>query len=264
MVETRLGGRSQPLDYDDPTVLPMVDGKPDVAHFMKVWQDPSRRLLGDHQERWLAGELGRSVKAGETWQVIGNQIVMARVCAPNLPKTMGDKAWGEFLASLPEWLQKRVLQAAAMSQLDVPVSLDSWDGYPVQRERLYDIFKAAGSRPVVLSGDSHSFWATELWDEGRKALVAAEFGTTAITSPGFGEILKGAPLNQAFVERNPEVKFSDSVSKGFVLLTLTRAEAKAELIAVSTIHAEDYTAAPVKTFAVTPLPAGGVGPLREV
>ncbi|MES2034205.1 MAG: alkaline phosphatase D family protein, partial [Pseudomonadota bacterium] len=93
MVETRLSGRDLPLGYEDPTLLPVVDGKPDVAHFDKVWRDPTRRMMGARQEQWLAGELDRSVKAGETWQVIGNQVVMARVCAPDFEAVMGKPAW---------------------------------------------------------------------------------------------------------------------------------------------------------------------------
>jgi len=262
MVETRLAARDKPLDYDA-TTLPVVDGKPDIAHFMKIWQDPSRRLLGERQERWLAGELDRSVKAGETWQLFGNQIVMGRICAPNLPKVMGEKAWNELFAKLPDYAREPVLRSASLSPIDIPVGLDSWDGYPVQRERVYDMFKAAKARPIVLSGDSHSFWANELWDNGRKTLVAAEFGTTGVTSPGFEDILQGAPLGTALVERNPEVKYANSAAKGFVLLTLTKAEAKAEMIAVSTIYAQDYTASAVKAFAVSPVAGGGVSPLRE-
>ncbi len=264
MIETRLTARDKAIDYDAQT-LPTVDGKPDFAHFMKVWRDPSRKLLGERQEQWLAAELDRSVKAGEAWQVLGNQIVMARVCAPNLPAVMGDKAWNELFAKLPDYAKQPVMQAAALSAVDVPTNLDSWDGYPVQRERVYDMFKAARARPVVLAGDSHSFWANELWDDGRKSRVAVEFGTTGITSPGFEDILVGAPLGAALVQRNPEVKYANSAAKGFVLLTLTRTEAKAQMMAVSTIHAEDYTVSALKTFVATAGDGGaGLAALREV
>ncbi len=263
MVETRLAGRVEPLDYDDPTLLPIVDGKPDVAAFVKRWRDTSRQLLGPRQEQWLAGELDRSVKAGETWQVIGNQIVMARVCTPNLRATMGDEGFNAMLVQLPDYAKGRVEKLTAMSALDIPSNLDAWDGYPAARERLYDMFKSAQANPVVLSGDSHSFWANELWDDGRRGRVAAEFGTTGITSPGFGDILKGAPLSQAFSDRNPEVKYAESAAKGFVLLTLSREAAKAEMRAVSTIHDTAYTTSTLKTYTVAPLAGAGVGPVVE-
>jgi len=119
------------------------------------------------------------------------------------------------------------------------------------------MFKAAKARPIVLAGDSHSFWANELHDRAG-ALVAAEFGTTGITSPGFSDLLPDAPLGAALTARNPEVKYADSAAKGFVKLTLTRSVAKAEMIAVSTILSPDYEVASLASFEVKPLAAGGV------
>ena len=88
--------------------------------------------------------------------------------------------------------------------------------------------------------------------------MAAEFGTTGITSPGFSDLLPQAPLGEALVARNPEVRYADSAAKGFVKLTLTRTVARAEMIAVSTILARDYSASPLRTFEVKPLAGGGV------
>lgn len=257
MVETRLLARGEPMDIEASL---MKDGKPDLPGFMATLNDPSRQLLGEVQERWLAAELASSTKAGETWQVLGNQIVMGRVFAPNLQKTMGDEAYGAMMAQLPDYIRQRVAISNAMSALPVPVNVDQWDGYPVARERVYDMFKAAGARPIVLAGDSHSFWANELHDAAGKRL-AAEFGTTGITSPGFEDLLPGAPLGKALVERNSEVKYANSAAKGFVLLTLTRTQAKAEMMAVSTIVERDFGTAPVATFTVTPGADGGVSAL---
>ena len=52
--------------------------------------------------------------------------------------------------------------------------------------------------------------------------------------------------------------------QGYVLLTLTKTEAKAEYMAVSTILSEDYTVAPMRTFTVTPVAGGGVSGLKAV
>lgn len=260
MVETRLAARGEPLDYNDKT-LPVVDGKPDVAHFLKILNDPSRQLMGERQEKWLAGELDRSVKAGEAWQVLGNQIVMARISPPNLRATMGDAAWADMMAKLPDYARAPVQQSSVLAALGLPLGLDMWDGYPVARERVYDMIKAAKANAVVLAGDSHSFWANELWDEGRRKRVAAEFGTTGVTSPGFSDILPGLPLGEAFVAGNPEVKYANSAAKGFVLLTLTRDQARADMIGVSTILSTDYTTATVKSFTVAREAGGGVGPV---
>ena len=261
MVETRLTARSEQLTYGRD--LPMIDGKPDAAAFKAKWLDPGRRLIGPDQLAWLAGELKSSVAAGRTWQILGNQVVMGRASAPDFRAQLGDAKWDAIVAGLPEDYRKPVAQLSALGSYSLPYNLDAWDGYPVDRERVYGAFKAARAHPIVLAGDSHAFWAIELSDAGGTR-VAAEFGATGVTSPGAGDVIKGVPLDAGFAEKNAEVVFTDQAAKGFVLLTLTKDQAKAEMIAVSTILSEAYEAAALKTFTVTPTAGGGVSALVEV
>lgn len=261
MTETRLTARTHQLDYGRD--LAGADGKPDFAAFAVKLKDPDRRMMGQGQEQWLAREVDASTKAGTAWQVLGNQVVMARVANPDLKATMGEAAYGALLAKLPEYVAKPVEQARALSQAGVPGNLDAWDGYPADRARVYDIFKAGKARPIVLAGDSHAFWVNELWDDAGTARVAAEFGVTSVTSPGYGDYLPGAPLDQAFVARNKEVKFTDQGAKGFLLLTLEHGRATGELIAVSTILDPKYQTRVLKRFVVTPGAEGGVKALAE-
>jgi len=244
MVETRLSARDQQLDLERD--LPMVDGKPDVAAFKARLNDPNRRMMGPAQEAWIGRELAASVKAGHAWQVIGNQVVMARVDAPLRAALTPDEA-----SKVEPRALRRIERRDEAAALGVPAALDMWDGYPADRERLYGLFREARARPIVLSGDSHSFWANELKDAaGRR--VAAEFGTTGITSPGAGEVVKGLDFGVIIARANPEVLYNNQVAKGFVLLTLTRGEARAEMVAVSTIVEPAFTAATVKRFVVRP------------
>ena len=261
MTETRLTARSHQLDYDDD--LPVVDGKPDVTAFVAKLKDPARRMMGEGQEKWLAGSVDASMKAGAAWQILGNQVVMARVAPPDLKKTMGAEAYEAMLAKLPDYARKRVAQSVAMAAYDIPSNLDAWDGYPADRQRVYDILTAAKARPIVLAGDSHMFWVNELWDDAGKTRVAAEFGATSVTSPGYGDILPGVPLGEAFVQRNREVKYAHPSAKGFLLLTLEHGKATGELMAVSTIFETDYTTSVLKRFVVTPGKDGGVEALAE-
>ncbi|MDB5457041.1 MAG: alkaline phosphatase [Caulobacter sp.] len=261
MVETRLTARTKQLDYDDD--LPIVDGKPDIAAFTAKWRDPTRRMMGEGQEQWLAREVDASMKAGTAWQILGNQVVMARVASPNLKAVMEPAKYDALIAQLPAYAKTRVERGIAMSAYDIPSNLDAWDGYPADRERVYDIFKASKARPIVLSGDSHMFWVNELWDEAGKSRVAAEFGATGVTSPGYGDLMPGAPIGEAFVARNKEVKYSHPSAKGFVLLTLSHGQAKGELVAVSTIVDTNYTTSVLKTFVVTPAEDGGVKAVVE-
>jgi alkaline phosphatase D len=255
MIETRLGARDQQLNIDRD--MPMVDGKPDVAAFKARLADPSRRLLGERQERWIAQELETSVKAGHAWQVIGNQIVMAQVLPPS-PKAM---LTPEQFAAIPAANLRRVEQYEKSAALGVPTALDMWQGYPADRERLYGLFTRTKARPVVLAGDSHSFWANELHDaSGRR--VACEFGTTAITSPGAGEISPGINAGDLIARANKEVVFNDQVSRGFLLLTLTRDAARADMVAISTIVSKTFETRVVKRFVAAP-EGQGVSALQE-
>ena len=261
MTETRLTARIHQLDYGRD--LAGADGKPDFAAFAVKLKDPARRMMGQGQEQWLAREVDASVKAGTAWQMLGNQVVMARVANPDLKTTMGAEPYAALLARLPDDIRKPVEGATALSPLDLPGNLDAWDGYPADRERVYDIFKAGKARPIVLSGDSHAFWANELWDDAGTRRVAAEFGVTSVTSPGYGDYLPGAPVAQAFVARNKEVKYTDHAAKGYLLLTLEHGRATGELVAVSTILSETYQTAVLKRFVVTPDAEGGVTALAE-
>ena len=249
MVETRLTARDKQLSLKRD--LAVVDGKPDVAAFQAKLNDPARRMMSPKQEAWIAAEAARSVKAGHAWQVLGNQVVMARV----LPFSPKKELTPEQYAAVPEANRKRLLEAEDNAALGLPTALDMWQGYPVDRERLYAVLREAGARPIVVSGDSHSFWANELHDaSGRR--VACEFGTTGITSPGAGEISPGVNTGTLIAKTNKEVRFNDQVSKGFVLLTLTREEARGDMVAVSTIVDKAFTTRTVKSFSTRPEGAG--------
>ena len=260
MVETRLTARDQQLNYDRD--LPAPGGPAEVAAFKAKLGDPARRMMSESQEAWLAAGLKDSVKSGRTWQVLGNEVVMGRLMAPSLKKELGEARLAEIMAKEAPASQQRLERLERLSQLDLPYGLDMWDGYPADRERVYDAVKAAGARAIVLSGDSHAFWANELHD-AKGARVAAEFGTTGITSPGAGDTIKAFPVGEVFASANSEVVFSDQAAKGFVLLSLSREEAKAELMTVSTIVAEPFETRVLKTFIVRP-DGAGVSALSEV
>jgi alkaline phosphatase D len=254
MIETRLTARDEQLDLERD--LPTVDGKPDVAAFRAKLNDPKRRMIDARQAAWIRDELAKSVKAGHAWQVLGNEVVMARV------NPAGRAAFRpEELARIRPQAMRRIEQRERAAAMGVPVALDMWDGYPADRERLYGILRETGARPIVLAGDSHSFWANELSDAaGRR--VACEFGTTGVTSPGAGEVAEGLDWGEIIARVNDEVVYNNQSVRGFLLLTLKRAEARADMIAVSTITAKPFQTRVVKSYRVTP-DGSGVSKLSE-
>lgn len=244
MVETRLLARSHQVLYKGETA-----GPPEYAAVLAERALPNREMLGAEQKRWLDGQLAASVKAGKPWQILGNQVIMARVGGLDLEKALGPERYAATLAAIPETYRTRLKAAEAATRAGIPFNLDAWDGYPPARERLYASFRAAGSRPLVLSGDSHAFWANDLHDDQGR-LVAAEFGTTAITSPSYGDLLPKLGLGKLIADANEEVAFCDQNRKGYMVLTLTRRDATADFVAVSTILNKPYATSTVASFNV--------------
>jgi alkaline phosphatase D len=264
MLESRLVARAHQLDYE--TDLGWISGPdgapvPDLRRFEARLNDPARHMLGPQQEAWLAGELKASVAAGRMWQVVGSQVVMARVVAPDIHRTLGAGVCDAVLSVLPEDKRDRAAKGMALFEHAAPYDLDAWDGYPAARERVYAAMRAAGARPIVVSGDSHAFWANDLVAaDGTR--VGAEFGTSSVTSDGACDVVPVVPINRLVEAANPDVHFTDHGSKGFVRLELTREAATAELIAVSTIRSRAYGTRTLKRYRLEPQPEG-VGPLAE-
>ena len=266
MLETRLLARTKQLDYAVDFYAPGPDGRPvaDRAGFLAKLNDPDRRLLGERQLAWLEDDVRAAVDDGATWQVIGNQLIMARVTAPDFGSLIPEATLNAVLANLPPERQESIRGLISLFGQNVPLNLDAWDGYPAERERLYAALRRARARPLVLAGDSHTFWVNRLADASG-ADVGVEVGTSAITSPSPAESL-GLPIafaNSAVDGANPEVAFVDFGPRGFMKLTLSPERARAELIAVSTISEKPYATRVIKTFEVAPGDAGRIGALTE-
>lgn len=260
MVETRLLARGEQLTYEGD--MPVTTAGPDVASFQAKRNDSARDLLGNDQRDWVRSTLAASRASGRRWQVIGNQVVMARVQGPDITKMASPAQIAALLASLPAAVRPRISKSIELFKLGVPFNLDAWDGYPAGRERLYAVFAEAGVQPIVLAGDSHAFWVNDLKaaDGTRRGV---EFGTSAISSPSVGDATPGVPVGAALMQTNDEVVFCDQTAKGYVLLTLTPDQAKAELRTVSTIFARPYEASVLKTFTVARTP-DGLGDIVEL
>ncbi len=252
MVETRLTGRTEALDYSkDLTAKDGLDGEPvlDLDAFRAKLNDPERDLLGPEQRAWLTRELAASKAAGRRWQVLGNQVVTARVAGPDVSRTMTPDQIEGLMARVPEAFREQFEQALFLFKMGLPFNLDAWDGYPAGRERLYAAFAEAGVQPIVLAGDSHAFWVNELKDASG-ARRAIEFGTSAVSSPSIGDAIGGFPLGAALMQANDEVVFCDQSAKGFIVMTLTADRADAALMRVSTILAKPFDVVQLKRFSL--------------
>lgn len=244
-LDTRLTGRSPEISWFTeigglaPENVPAA-----AAATMGRVNDGARTMLGAVQEAWLADQLQTSVQSGKSWQVLANQVVMARVRAPNFTQTLTPE---QIAAQDVGYIDTLI----NFSQLGLPWNLDAWDGYPAARERLYDNAKAANARLVTLAGDTHTAWANTLRDQASEQR-GVEFGCTSVTSPGFGTYMKGVDnIGEQFADANAEVDWHDPHGSGWTLVTLTRDTAKADYFKVSTVVSETFESEQVASFATT-------------
>jgi alkaline phosphatase D len=151
------------------------------------WADPSRTMLGEVQERWLNAGLGASTAR---WQVLANQVMVSPF----------DRRPGE----------------------QVQLAMDNWSGYPAARDRmLQSVAERAPNRTVVLTGDIHMSWASELrsdFSRPDRPTIGAELVGTSISSGGDGTAQPGWVSPAALAEA-PHLRWHDA-RRGYVRCTV--------------------------------------------
>jgi alkaline phosphatase D len=174
--------------------------------------DPARSITGAEQEAWLIDGFHRSEAR---WNILGQQVFFAQ----------RDNNAGP---------------AKVTSQ-------DAWDGYVASRQRITQGWLDAGLRnPVVLTGDVHAHWASELkldYDDPTSATVGAELVCSSITSGGDGT--DSNPGDHPFLQINPHLRFYNN-QRGYVLTRVTPDRLDADFKVLPYVSTPD---APVHTRA---------------
>lgn len=164
-----------------------------------------RSLLGYEQRHWLYDNLENDTAQ---WKIIGQQVMMA-------PLTI----------------------------FGIPVNNDQWDGYPAERDSLYDhVTSNAIDNMVVLTGDIHTSWANDLpgdnYDSGTgDGSVGVEFVVTSVSTTS-------SPINigiNIIQLANPHMKFIDLAQKGYLILDLTQDKAQSDWFYVSDITDPNFS-----------------------
>jgi alkaline phosphatase D len=219
MLDTRQIGRSEQLANNAQLGFTQSGG----------FADATRTLLGAEQEAWAAQQLAR---AGHTWRLIGNQVVMAPLKILGLPRATGASVFANN---------------------------DQWDGYEPARDRFLDAASAGNVQNlVVLTGDVHASMAFEIArDPNNPASYlpntgvgseGVEFVTPSISSGGdqanpAGELDDPEAFVEALVTAgtealrvsNPHLKLFDASRNGYLLLTVTPASLRADFWLVPTV-----------------------------
>lgn len=245
-LESRHTGRSQQLSYSE--YLPALQNVEQAQDFKEsVLEDPQRNMLSAPMESFLAEELKESVESNRRWRLIGNQSVIAKSISPKLNKPFFE----ELMKGLDEAGSDKLKSLTRFGDLELPDDLDTWEGYPAARERFYNIAKSAGVNDLlVLSGDSHSFWANQLFDEDDIAM-GLELGATGVTSPRSLLILGDEGLkrfDESNAADNKEIVWSDGRHRGFIRLSINHQNVHADFIAVSNVETREFEIQPVRAF----------------
>jgi alkaline phosphatase D len=211
------------LHYGNLADLFMIDGRVEgrsdpIADYMDPARyDTSRSMLGKQQLNWLIDGLTGSTAR---WPMLVNNVMFA-------PMDLGSVA-----------KERRF-------------NMDAWDGYPMDRERIFDALERKGmNNLIVVTGDIHTSWAVELVRDPKnrqtydrrtgKGVMGAEFVTPSITSHNLDE-MKGKMAAKIAVpymrsrKRNPHLRFVNMKDHGYLVVTLTDSEAKGEWVYMKTL-----------------------------
>ena len=147
----------------------------------------------------------------------------------------------------------------------LPYNLDAWDGYPAERDAILNTVKSLGKNLVVLSGDSHNAWLSQVNTLGGER-VGVEFAGSSVTSSGlegFGlqalaPFLDGSVLVSklgpsavgAGLGLVDDLRYAETTRRGYLLTTVTAASVRGEYVFVDTVKSRSYTAGVGRTITV--------------
>ncbi|MEO6410612.1 MAG: alkaline phosphatase D family protein [Burkholderiaceae bacterium] len=213
----------------------------------------TRQMLGAEQQAWLEAGLQAS---RATWQVLGSQVWMGRMQLPvSVLDDFSEDAIASFLSaqSTPD-AQRTVAQRALANQPRATYKNDTWDGYPAAREAVLGAARRNDRNLVVLAGDSHNGWASDLKDANGVA-VGVEFATPSVTSAGleleFPRIGRQF-LADAFVQMVPDLRYAQTSDRGYLVLTLTPAQSRCDFVFVDSVFQNDVASRIGRSLATLP------------
>ncbi len=261
MLDTRIEGRTKQVYgyYGDPFdahVQPYAwaDYAAGLTPVSGVYPDAANKMISNTQFNWLTGNIAT---ATTTWQIIGNQDIMAKLWYPQSVVAAFANGPAAFSTAVGTYL------AGPRTEFKIPINMDSWDGYPIQRETLLQTIKATGKKLVVLSGDSHNAWFNNLKSLDGTSQIGVEFATTSVTAPGYESAGLGglastidgsspsiANTNGTGFGLLSDVNYSDTIRRGYLLMTVTAANVKGEFVFVDNIKTKSYAASVGKTVTV--------------
>ncbi|MEM9257097.1 MAG: alkaline phosphatase D family protein [Pseudomonadota bacterium] len=248
MLDTRIIGRDRQFTYAEFA----NGGSIDVEGARAAFGAADRTVLGANQRDWLREQLAAS---SARWQVLGQQVLFGRyqlpapimeALDPSLGSTdaiaTGTAAVFAALEAKNKAPDDRTAEEQALLDSAIPYNLDAWDGYEAERDDLLRFARDVDSRLVVLAGDTHNAWSSQLTTpEG--AIAGVEFGCASVSSPGLEDALGAdnaalfAPLVSTLIDDLVDANLSH---RGYLYVQLTSDGLRAEQRFISGVDATSY------------------------
>jgi alkaline phosphatase D len=256
MLDTRIIARDQQLDYANYMTAQGLN----TVQFQQDLLAQDRTLLGYEQRDWL---LQKMMQSNAQWNVLGQQILMSKMFIPaelllSLAEITSGSVSAETLTKMNTQITELVsiklraqagdptltdLEKARVNTL-APYNLDAWDGYFYEREVLYTTLKALNKKVVVLAGDTHNAWYSELLSKDQD-VVGVELATSSVSSPGLEKYLS-IPLAQlqqfeyAFQTLINDLAYCNLNQRGYLLVSFTEQNMQADWVFVDSIKQKSY------------------------
>ena len=257
MLDTRIIARDQQLDYANYLTATGID----VAKFQTDLTSPTRTLMGFEQRDWLLGKLQQS---NATWNVLGQQILMSKMFIPaelllSLAEITSGNPTAETLTKMNTQITELVTLKVRLQNNDptltqqekarvlttAPYNLDAWDGYFTEREILYGTLAQLKKKIVVLAGDTHNAWSSNLYSKDG-VFVGVELATSSVSSPGLEKYLN-IPLAQlqqfelAFKTLIDELNYCNLNQRGYLVVEFDQLQIQSKWIFVDSIKQANYS-----------------------
>ncbi|WP_339352471.1 alkaline phosphatase D family protein [Acinetobacter beijerinckii] len=266
MLDTRIIARDEQLNYLK-FINPMT-GQLDTVTFQAALFNSARSILGQTQREWLLGDKEKNIigviqSSNATWDVLGQQVLMTKMFVPaELLQALAEITAGNpSEATLNKMnmqitelvkLKLRLLQGdptlTAQEKARVltvaPYNLDAWDGYFAEREILYGTLAQLKKKVVVLAGDTHNAWSSNLYSKDG-AFVGVELATSSVSSPGLEKYLD-IPLAQlqqfefAFTTLIDELSYCNLNQRGYLIVQFDETQVQSQWVFVDSIKKPEY------------------------
>ena len=171
----------------------------------------TRQMIGPTQLAWLQGQLN---DGGATkWKVLGNQVMIA-------PLTLNLLAVTEVLNG------------------------DQWDGYPAEKARVFNYISQNNIKDVVvLSGDIHSSWASDL--PGTDSTYVSATGAGSVATEFIGSSITSTAsvpsTTSAIMAADPWFKYINFTLRGYLLFDINKTRVQGDYIHIDGDATRTYT-----------------------